>query len=47
MLIAISILVMIFNFALPTIWPNRKLDWLNYTAGGMLIAVIILKVMKG
>lgn len=40
MLIAFSILILVGNIILPIIWPDPRLDRLNYMASGALIAAL-------
>jgi len=41
----LGIILIIANIIVTIIWPNPKLDWINYTATGMLIAAIVYMVM--
>ena len=45
MLIAFSILVLVGNIILPIIWPDPRLDRLNYMAAGVLIATLYFLIM--
>ena len=45
MMIPLAIGLLILNVLVTIIWPNPKLDWINYTATGMLIAAIVYMVM--
>ena len=47
-MIPLAIILTILNILSAIVWPNPKLDWINYTAAGMMIATIILvMVMRG
>ena len=41
----LGIILAIANIVVAVVWPNKMLDWINYTATGMLIAAIVYMVM--
>ena len=45
MLITFSIVILLGNIILPIIWPDSRLDRLNYMASGALIAALYFLIM--
>ena len=47
MLMTMILILLIANIAVTIFLPDPRLDRLNYTASGMLIAAIIMLLMRG
>lgn len=44
--ITLAIILGTANIIAAIVWPNPKLDWINYMATGMAISAVIYMVMR-
>ena len=47
LLTILTVILLIANLTFPIIWPDKRLDRVNYTASGMAIAALIMLLMRG
>lgn len=45
-MIPVAIILIILDILSAIVWPNPKIDWMNYITAGMLMSLIIVYALK-